>query len=42
MQTTQRGLNQEMGRFLANLSYADLPEEVIEIAKSRLIDALSG
>jgi len=41
MQTLQRGLTQEMGRFLATLSYNDLPEEVIEITKSRLIDERS-
>ena len=41
MQTTQRGLSQELGRFLATLSYADLSGEVVEIAKSRLLDALS-
>ena len=41
MRTKQRGLTQEFGRFLANLSYEDLPVEVIEMAKSRIMDALS-
>ena len=41
MQTKQRGLTREVGRFLANLSYADLPPEVIEMAKSRMLEALS-
>lgn len=42
MRTKQRGLTQEFGRFLANLSYEDLPVEVIEMAKSRILDALSA
>ena len=41
MQTKQYGLTQEFGRFLASLSYEDLPVEVVEMAKSRILDALS-
>ncbi|HEV8714061.1 MAG TPA: MmgE/PrpD family protein [Candidatus Binatia bacterium] len=41
MQTKQRGLTREFGRFLVSLSYEDLPAEVIEMAKSRMLDALS-
>src|SRR5262244_827002 len=41
MQTKRCGLTREFGRFLVNLSYEDLPAEVIEMAKSRLLDALS-
>jgi 2-methylcitrate dehydratase PrpD len=40
MQTKQRGLTREFGRFLVGLSYEDLPAEVIEMAKSRILDAL--
>ncbi len=41
MQTKQRGLTREFGRFLVNLSYEDLPAAVLEMAKSRILDALS-
>jgi 2-methylcitrate dehydratase PrpD len=41
MQTRQRGCTREFGRFLADLSYEDLPAAVVEMAKSRMLDALS-
>jgi 2-methylcitrate dehydratase PrpD len=41
MQTQQRGLTRGFGRLLVNLSYEDLPAAVLEMAKSRILDALS-
>jgi 2-methylcitrate dehydratase PrpD len=41
MQTRQRGCSREFGKFLADLSYEDLPAAVVEMAKSRMLDALS-
>lgn len=41
MQTQQHELSREFGKLLANVSYQNLPQEVVEMAKSRILDALS-
>ena len=37
----QEGLVTELGRFIHRTSYQDLPSEVTEMAKGRILDALS-
>ncbi len=41
MQTKRCGLTREFGRLLVGLAYEDLPAAVLEMAKSRILDALS-